>query len=213
MKQNNETRELAGWLLCCWKQFKPSSCHGPLHLLNYHSPPSSVDQFLLLIVDNNKRTILHPWPWFPLLFSWWLHVCGCIGKDDMKKDDYFVTILCENWQNTMNSHYCLPQNTHPASYIQWLLREWENGVRRFKNGPVFLLGVSEFGDSCTPRIWVKMGVFFSKSFLGDRRVGVPCHDSDKGWCIIRIDQASALGEFFWTGLGDPVVTMVVSIFL
>lgn len=33
-----------------------------------HSPHSSVNQFLLLIIDSNKRTSLCLWPWFPPLF-------------------------------------------------------------------------------------------------------------------------------------------------
>lgn len=33
-----------------------------------HSPHSSVNQFLLLIIDGNKRTSLCLWPWFPPLF-------------------------------------------------------------------------------------------------------------------------------------------------
>jgi hypothetical protein len=28
---------------------------------------------------------------------------------------------------------------------------------------IFLEGASEFGDSCTPQIWVKTGVFFQRS--------------------------------------------------
>ena len=55
-------------------------------------------------------------------------------------------------------------------------------------------------------------VFLRKWLLGDMRVGAPCHDSGKGWHIIRIDGARMLCEFFWTEFGDPVVTMVVAFF-
>ena len=57
-------------------------------------------------------------------------------------------------------------------------------------------------------------VFFSTNwFLGDLRVGTLCHDSGKGWCIVRIDGASMFGKLFCTGFGYSVVTMVVSVFL
>ena len=36
--KNNENRELAGLLLCCWKHFHPSRCHGPLHELKKFPP-------------------------------------------------------------------------------------------------------------------------------------------------------------------------------
>ena len=54
--------------------------------------------------------------------------------------------------------------------------------------------------------------FLIKWFLENQRVRVPCHGSDKGWCIVRIDRARVFGEFFWTGFGDLVVTMVVEVF-
>ena len=42
---------------------------------------------------------------FPLFFGWLLHVFSCIGNDDTKNGECFVTILCENWWNTENSHW------------------------------------------------------------------------------------------------------------
>ena len=45
--------------------------------------------------------------------------------------------------------------------------------------------------------------------LGNLRVKAPFRDSGKGCCIDRIDRAMMVFELFWTGFGDPVVTMVV----
>ena len=42
-----------------------------------------------------------------------------------------------------------------------------------------------------------MGVFFERKWLlGDRRVGAPCLDSAKGWCIMRIVQSTMFGSFY-----------------
>ena len=115
---------------------------------------------------------------FPLFFGWLLHVCSCIGKDDTKNGECFVTILCENWWNTENSDCFSHQNTLPASYIQWWSREWETGVGRVKNGPAFLAGASKFGASRTPPIQVKMGVFL-KEVVAVRSEG---RDTLPWWC-------------------------------
>ena len=52
-----------------------------------------------------------------------------------------------------------------------------------------------------------------KWLLGDLPVGSPCHDSGKWWCIVRIDGVRMFRELFCTRFGDPVVTMVVGVFL
>ena len=47
-------------MLCCWKHFYPSSCHGPHHKLKKYSPTSSANQFLLLIVETEQKNYSRP---------------------------------------------------------------------------------------------------------------------------------------------------------
>ena len=105
-----------------------------------------------------------------------------------------------NWQNTNNSHCFLHKNTLPVSYIQWWWREQETRVGRVKRPCFSFQCIRIFGGSHTPWIQVKMGVCSTKWFLGDKRLGAPCCDSDKGWCIIRINWARLFGESFEPGL-------------
>ena len=64
----NQIRELAGGLLCCWKQRK--QLHRSSSSVTKNTfPPSSVDQFLQLIFYSIKATNLHLWLWFSLHFQ------------------------------------------------------------------------------------------------------------------------------------------------
>jgi|JI9StandDraft_2_1071091.scaffolds.fasta_scaffold303935_1 hypothetical protein len=98
---------------CCFESIvtpKHLSQSSWSHTKNYWLP-SYVDQFLLFIyLTATKEPPQHYW-WepllgslvFPLFSSWLLCVCFCIGKDGMKKGECFVTFLCQNMWNFMDS--------------------------------------------------------------------------------------------------------------
>ena len=128
----------------------------------------------------------------------------------MKNVECFVTILCENWWNIKNSHCFLTKIHSPPltfSDNQWSERP---ELTRSKIALLFL-PVQWNLEIRALQIFRWKQVFFLIKWLllGNLRVEAPSHDSGKGCCIDRIDRATMVFELFWTGFGDPVVTMVV----
>ncbi len=134
--KNNQIRELAGRLLCCWKQWKQLYRSSSSVTKNTFSP-SSVDQFLLLTFLASKQPT-SPYGFdFPFIFSWLLSVWSCNRNDGMIKVSILWHFLDENMQNIMNSPCFWPQITFPASYLQWRWRDRETRVGRVKITPLF----------------------------------------------------------------------------
>ena len=210
--KNNENRELAGWLLCCWKHFHPSSCHGPLHELKNYTLTSSANQFLLLIVETQQKNYSPPMA----LTSPSFLVDSCVFLAALGKMTQKLLVFCDNFVWKLVKYRELTLFFTPK-YAPCLLhsviikgvrdRSWQG-----QKWPCF---------SCR---WIKIWKFThsmnlseNEYFLGNwllsnRRQGAPCHDSGKVCCIVRIDGRRIFHELFWTGFGDPLVTKVFSLF-
>ena len=146
----------------------------------------------------------------PLIFGWLLSVWSCNGNDGTIKGEYFVTFFGWNMQNLVNSPCLWPQITFTASYLQWRWRERETGVGRVKNDPAFPPGASEFGDLRTPRIGVKMGVFFRKEMVAGRSEG----RGTLPWlCQGAAHHANRPNHCVWlVPFNERCLTMVVTVF-
>lgn len=100
------------WLIVALKALlHPNTSFSPPGLIQKITDflPMSTN-FYCLYLTATKEPPQHYW-WepllgslvFPLFSSWLLCVCFCIGKDGMKKGECFVTFLCQNMWNLMDS--------------------------------------------------------------------------------------------------------------
>ena len=116
--KNNQIRELAGGLLCCWKQWKQLNRSSSSVTKNTF-PPSSVDQFLQLIFYSIKTTNLHLWLCFPFIFSLLLSVWSCNGNDGTINGeicDIFWMKICKRGELYGTLWLC--QMKQP-SFVRW----------------------------------------------------------------------------------------------
>ena len=103
---------------------------------------------------NRQKTTLHQWPWLPPLY-WLIVACFELHWERWHK------MVSKNWWNSKNSH-CFYTKIHSLPLTFSENQGSERPELTESKWPCFSCHASKFGDSCTPWIRVKMGVFLKE---------------------------------------------------